>query len=62
MFPALAVAAGGGQLTAASSNPPPTGATATPRWSALDVTGCAHLSGGGSEWAGLAASRLACDG
>ena len=32
------------------------------RWSALDVTGCAHLSGGGSEWAGLAASRLACDG
>ena len=56
MFPALAVAASGGQPTAAYSNPPPTGATATPRWSALDVTGCAHLFGGGSEWVGLAAS------
>jgi len=44
------------RLTAAYSNPPPTGATATPRWSALDVTGCAHLFGGGSEWVGLAAS------
>jgi len=49
---ALAVAASGGQPTAAYSNPPPTGATATPRWSALDVTGWPTCSAAGvSGWA-----------
>src|SRR6516165_5147673 len=40
------------RLTAAYSNPPPTGATATPRWSALDVTGWPTCSAAGvSGWA-----------